>query len=77
MKAAQFPAGVPGGPGEVVAEPVPLRLGQVLDQAKDGGATAGQNAAPLIFADATYRIGIGHGWDDSQKGGAEHVRAVY
>jgi hypothetical protein len=49
LKAAQFPAGVPGGPGEVVAEPVPLRLGQVLDQAKDGGATGGQDAAQLLI----------------------------
>jgi hypothetical protein len=34
------------------------------------------NAAPLISADTTYRIGIGLGWNGGQKGGAEHVRAV-
>jgi hypothetical protein len=33
----------------VIAEPVPLYLGQVLDQAKNGGATAGQDAAQLFI----------------------------
>ena len=35
---AVFPVGVPCGPGEVVAEPISLRLSQVLDETKDGGA---------------------------------------
>ena len=42
-------AGVQGGPGEVVAEPVSLRLGQVLDETKDGGAAADQDAAQLVI----------------------------
>ena len=46
---AVFLAGVSGGPGEVVAEPVPLRLGQVLDQAKDRGAAVDQDAAQLLI----------------------------
>jgi hypothetical protein len=44
-----FPIDVPGGPDKVVAEPIPLRLGQVLDQAKDGGAPVGQDAAQLFI----------------------------
>jgi hypothetical protein len=39
-------------------------------------STTPPNRAPLIFAGTTYRIGIGRGRDDGQKGGAEHVRAV-
>jgi MOSC N-terminal beta barrel domain len=35
------------------------------------------DAAPLISANPAYCIGIGRGRDDGQKGGAEHVRAVY
>jgi hypothetical protein len=29
------------------------------------------------FANATYRMGNGIARDDGEKGGAEHVRAVY
>ena len=37
------------GPDEVVAEPVPLRLGQVLDETQDGGAAVDQYAAQLVI----------------------------
>ena len=40
-------------------------------------ATIPRDAAPLIPADTIYRIASGHGRDDGEKGGAEHVRAVY
>jgi hypothetical protein len=46
---AVFPVGVPCGPDEVVAEPIPLRLGQVLDETKDGGAAVDQDAAQLLI----------------------------
>src|SRR5215211_346846 len=46
---AVFPAGVPRGSGEVVAEPIPLRLGQVLDETKDAGAAVDQDAAQLLI----------------------------
>src|SRR5215207_9413051 len=46
---AIFPAGVPRGSGEVVAEPIPLRLGQVLDETKDAGAAVDQYAAQLLL----------------------------
>src|SRR5215472_7578624 len=46
---AVFLAGVPRGPGKVVAEPIPFRFGQVLDETKDRGATSDQDAAQLLI----------------------------
>ena len=37
-RSCRIPGRRPRRPGQVVAEPEPLRLGQVLDQTKDGGA---------------------------------------
>ena len=68
---------VPGAAGEVVAEPGPLRLGQVLDETEDGRAAADQDAAQLL---AGQPVGLLQhavpGEREERQGGAELARVL-